>query len=76
MHDLLDTYQVFGIANVALFDSPRGKLQLQPLISPDFLTGCIGFFFVASIKNIFRNEIYPISFSGTSDCSYFEFVFI
>ena len=27
-------YQVFGIVNVALFNSPRGKLQLQQLDSP------------------------------------------
>ena len=50
---IYELYQVFGIANVALFDGPRGKLQLQQLDSSDFFSGCIGLFFVALIKKYF-----------------------
>ena len=72
----MSLYQVFGIANVALFDSPRGKLQLQQLVSSDFLLDVSDCFLLPRLKNIFGNEMYPIFLSGASDCSYSKFVLI
>ena len=73
---IYELYQVFGIANVALFDSPRGKLQLEQLVSSDFLLDVSDCFLLPRLKNIFGNEIYPIFLSGASDCTYSKFVLI